>query len=159
MTTNTNWPLDFIQVINQWNRDAGRTHGVFNPRETAFYTGMQCEELAEKLEACGLFGIAGDLQRVGKELKQGVWDSVIRDAAATVDGRKAMLDADADIIVVTVGSAQAQGADFHCALTAVVDANEKKRFKDGQLHKDENGKILKPEGWQAPDLTPYLAKS
>jgi predicted HAD superfamily Cof-like phosphohydrolase len=144
---------DIIGVVNQWNVEAGRTEGVFNPRQTAFYTGMQCEELAEKLYACGLHSSAEFLDHIGKEMKRGDWDANV--AAAK---RKDLLDADADIMVVTCGSAQGQGADFKGAMDAVLAANEAKRFPDGTLHKDANGKILKPEGWKAPDLTPYLAK-
>ena len=144
--------LDIIGLVNQWNKDAGRTEGFFNPRQTAFYTGMQCEEMGEKLRACGLLGIAGDLERVGKELKEGVWDSLIRDQALDAKNRIEMLDGDCDIMVVTIGSAQGQGADFARAMGKVIAANEAKRFPDGKLHKNEHGKILKPEGWKAPNL-------
>lgn len=142
---------DYIGRINQWNVDAGRTECEFNVRNTALYTGLQCEELAEKLTACGLYGIAGHLDQVADELKQGFWDKAIEGA-----DRTDMLDADADLVVVTVGSAQAIGSDFKNALCAVIDANDAKRFPDGTLHKDANGKILKPAGWTAPDLSDYL---
>lgn len=146
-------PTDIIGVVNRWNLDAGRTEGVFNPRQTAFYTGMQCEELAEKLVACGLDHYAELLEFWGKQFKTGELDAYVTSA-----NRKKLLDADADIVVVTAGSAQGQGAEFHGAVDAVLAANEAKRFPDGKLHKDANGKILKPEGWKEPDLTPYLAK-
>ena len=35
----------------------------------------------------------------------------------------------------------------------VIAANEAKRFPDGTYHRNEYGKIIKPEGWQAPDLS------
>lgn len=144
-------PTDIIGTVNQWNLDAGRTQGYFNPRQAAFYLGMQCEELAEKLAACGLETNAEILDHLGKELKQGTWDAQVMQA-----DRKTMLDGDADLVVVTIGSAQGIGSDFQRAMDKVLAANEAKRFADGQLHKDANGKILKPEGWQPPDLTDCL---
>jgi predicted HAD superfamily Cof-like phosphohydrolase len=145
---------DIIGVITKWNKDAGNSTDHFNGRQTALYTGLQCEELAEKLTAMGLHGIAGHLSQVGDELKQGVWDMTIRDA-----DRQEMLDADADLMVVTIGSAASQGADFKGAMAEVIRANESKRFADGMLHKDENGKIKKPPRFKAPDLTPFVDKS
>lgn len=148
-----NMDIDFVRRIIDWNKLAGNTTEHFNVRQTALYTGMQCEELAEKLHACGLYGTAAELDRVGKELKQGTWDCAVRDC-----NRKEALDADADILVVTVGSAMSQGADFHGTMNAVLGANEAKKFPDGMLHKDANGKIVKPEGWKPADLTPYLGR-
>lgn len=147
--------FDFIGVINRWNLDAGRSNDHFNARNIALYTGLQCEELAEKLEACGLAGAAHSLALIADELKQGFWDKVI----ATEGKRKEMLDADADLVVVTVGSAQAQGADFKMAMKRVVGANENKRFPDGTLHKDGNGKTVKPEGWTPPDLSDCISSN
>ncbi len=145
--------MGIIEKIAKWNEDAGNTTKFYNERQTALYTGLQCEELAEKLKAAGLLGIAGDLDRVGDELKRGVWDSTLRSA-----NRQDLLDADADIVVVTIGSAVSQGADFSGAMNEVIRANEAKRGADGELRKDVNGKIVKPEGWTPPCLTPFVYK-
>lgn len=152
------YPLDIIARVNKWNIDAGRTHNVFNVRQMAFYTGMQCEELGEKLDALGLAGIANYLHLVGNELKEGTWDNYLQRECESPEAREAILDADCDITVVTIGSAQGQGANFHGAMAAVINANERKRQPDGKLLKNEHGKIQKPEGWTPPDLTPYLCK-
>ena len=143
--------MDIIQTVMKWNLDAKNTAHYFNVRQTALYTGLQCEEMAEKLQAIGLHGAAADLDRLGKELKQGLWDKSVESGNPVK-----MIDADADIMVVTVGSAMSQGANFHGAMAAVLLANEKKRHADGKLYKDANGKIIKPAGWKEPDLSEYV---
>jgi predicted HAD superfamily Cof-like phosphohydrolase len=145
---------DIIGVINAWNVEAGRTADHFNVRQVAVHTGLQCEELAEKLQAMGLDGIANILDQAGDELKRGWWDRAVEGC-----DREKVLDGDADLVVVTIGSAQAQGANFKGAMDAVIAANEAKRFPDGTLHINENAKILKPEGWTPPDLKPFLSSS
>lgn len=142
---------DFVGRVIGWNVLANNTTDQFNVRQTALYTGLQCEELAEKLQAVGLYGIAADLDRVGMELKQGVWDTTVAKG-----NRDEMLDADCDIMVVTIGSAMSQGADVKGAMNAVIITNETKVFPDGTLHKDANGKIAKPEGWRPCNLAPFV---
>lgn len=139
---------DIIGQVNQWNLDAGNTSTVFNVRQTAFYTGLQCEELAEKLVACGIIGMAQVIEALGQDLKKGKYDDQIR-----YGDREEMVDGDADLLVVTIGSAMSQGVDFKQVMNRVIAANEAKRFDDGTLRKNEMGKIIKPEGWVAPDLS------
>lgn len=148
-----NMPVDIIGEVVKWNEDAGNTSLMFNVRQTAFYTGMQCEELAEKLVACGLPGMAQVVESLGQELKNGKYDACIRHG----DWQE-MLDADCDLMVVTIGSAMSQGADFKGAMNAVIGANEAKRWPDGKLIRNEQGKITKPPMWQAPNLEPYVYK-
>lgn len=146
--------MDIIGAINRWNKDAGRTDDQFNVRSVALHTGLQCEELAEKLRAMGMNGAAADLDTVGKELKKGYWDNCIQ-----LEGdRLEMLDADCDLMVVTIGSAQAQGADLEGAMREVIRSNESKRQPDGTLAKDGNGKILKGPLYREPDLKPFMLK-
>jgi predicted HAD superfamily Cof-like phosphohydrolase len=63
-----------------------------------------------------------------------------------------MLDADMDLIWVTLGSARAQGANAGYAYHLVSEANWAK-FPNGVVTKDANGKVVKPAGWLEPDLT------
>ena len=134
----------------------------FNADRVGFYTGMQLEELAEKLKAVAMGHVVGNdrgylmtlvnmMDIVGKEFKAGRhFGAVIR------ADREEMLDGDIDQLVVSAGSLVYSTPQFAGAVTAVLDANDAKRWPDGKFHHDENGKMVKPRGWQAPDLSPFV---
>jgi predicted HAD superfamily Cof-like phosphohydrolase len=69
------------------------------------------------------------------------------------------LDALVDILVVTIGAIHSMGADAEGAWREVMSTNFAKIDREtGQVRKREDGKVLKPVGWTAPDLTPFLTK-
>ena len=69
------------------------------------------------------------------------------------------LDALIDILVVTIGAIHSLGADGEGAWKEVMRTNFAKIDKEtGKVRKREDGKVLKPVGWTAPDLTPHLSK-
>lgn len=121
----------------------------FYAGQTALYTGMQFEELAEKMEVLQLPDIADTLRSIADKFKNGHLDSCF-DKADRAD----MLDADIDLAWVTFGSAFSQGADVYGAFAEVARANLSK-IVDGVVRKDSNGKVMKPDGWKPPDLYPF----
>jgi predicted HAD superfamily Cof-like phosphohydrolase len=67
------------------------------------------------------------------------------------------LDALVDILVVTIGAIHSMGANAEGAWNEVMRTNLAKIDPTtGKVRKREDGKVLKPEGWQPPDLKPYL---
>jgi len=69
------------------------------------------------------------------------------------------LDALVDILVVTIGAIRAAGWDAEGAWKEVMDTNFAKIDPTtGKVIKREDGKVLKPEGWQAPQLIPFLGE-
>ena len=67
------------------------------------------------------------------------------------------LDALIDILVVTIGAIHSMGADAEGAWNEVMRSNLAKIDPEsGQVLKREDGKVLKPEGWTAPELRPFL---
>lgn len=69
------------------------------------------------------------------------------------------LDALIDILVVTIGAIHSMGADPEGAWKEVMRTNFAKIDKDtGKVRKREDGKVLKPVGWEPPNLKPYLYK-
>ena len=67
------------------------------------------------------------------------------------------LDALIDIMVVTLGAIYSMGADPKGAWDEVIRTNMAKiNVNTGRVDKDNTGKVLKPEGWTAPVLKPYL---
>lgn len=135
--------------------------GRFNADRVGFYTGMQLEELAEKIrciamghvvesDRVALEAVALSIDELGRDFKQGRhYGAVLR------ADREELLDADIDQLVVSIGSLIYSTPKFAGAVEAVLDANDAK-FPDGVATRDANGKIQKPPGWKAPDLSPYV---
>ena len=70
-----------------------------------------------------------------------------------------MLDALIDILVVTIGAIHSAGFDAEAAWREVMATNFAKIDREtGKVRKREDGKVLKPQGWTAPNLAPFLKK-
>jgi predicted HAD superfamily Cof-like phosphohydrolase len=71
--------------------------------------------------------------------------------------RVEQLDALIDILVVTVGAVQSLGVDAEGAWKEVMSTNFSKIDSlTGRVRKREDGKVLKPIGWQPPQLAKYI---
>jgi len=67
------------------------------------------------------------------------------------------LDALIDILVVTIGTIHSMGSDAEGAWKEVMMTNFAKIDKEtGKVRKREDGKVLKPVGWVAPNLKPFV---
>ena len=77
--------------------------------------------------------------------------------ALMAQDRIEQLDALVDILVVTMGAIRAGGFDGPGAWKEVMDTNFAKISPDtGKVIKRDDGKVLKPKGWTAPDLKPFI---
>ena len=77
--------------------------------------------------------------------------------AITAHDKVETLDALIDILVVTVGAIHSMGADAEGAWKEVMMTNFAKIDSGtGKVRKREDGKVLKPTGWSAPNLQPFL---
>ena len=77
--------------------------------------------------------------------------------ALGADDKVEQLDALVDILVVTMGAIRAAGWDGEAAWKEVMDTNFAKIDPDtGKVRKREDGKVLKPEGWKAPELAQFV---
>jgi len=154
---------DFVDGVLEFNRAAGRPE-QFDARQVALHTGLQIEELAEKLDAIykGAYNeymklnawqlkhYVKELQALSAQFKKGAYDDLVTNAS-----RVDLLDADIDICAVSVGSMMTSGADVKGAMGEVNRSNLDK-LVDGKAVFDENKKIQKPAGWRAPNLAPYI---
>ena len=78
-------------------------------------------------------------------------------AANAAADPKECLDALIDIMVVTIGAIHSLGADGEGAWNEVMRTNFAKIDPaTGFVNKREDGKVLKPEGWTAPELEQFL---
>ena len=67
------------------------------------------------------------------------------------------LDALVDILVVTIGAIRAAGWDGEAAWNEVMKTNFNKiDTTTGKVIKRADGKVLKPEGWKAPQLAQFV---
>jgi predicted HAD superfamily Cof-like phosphohydrolase len=82
-----------------------------------------------------------------EELKQALIDN----------DRVEQLDALVDILVVTMGAIRAGGFDGEGAWNEVMRTNFAKIDQEtGKVRKREDGKVLKPEGWEPPQLANFV---
>lgn len=89
----------------------------------------------------------GLIDEESKELEQALLDN----------DRVEQLDALIDILVVTIGAIHSAGMDAEGAWKEVMKTNFAKIDKEtGKVRKREDGKVLKPTGWVAPDLAPFV---
>ena len=85
--------------------------------------------------------------------------SELEEAVGT-DNKVEQLDALIDILVVTIGAIHSMGADAEGAWREVLRSNLAKIDEStGKVIKREDGKVLKPHGWKAPDLLPFINKN
>ena len=78
-------------------------------------------------------------------------------AALLMEDRVEQLDALLDFIVVTIGAIHSGGFAGEGAWREVMATNLAKIDREtGKVRKREDGKVLKPVGWTAPDLEPFL---
>lgn len=66
------------------------------------------------------------------------------------------VDALADIVYVCYGMALEMGVDLDEVIEVVHDANMQKLWPDGKPRYREDGKVIKPEGWEPPDIVGEL---
>lgn len=77
--------------------------------------------------------------------------------AVLEDDKVEQLDALVDILVVTVGAIRAAGWDGEAAWEEVMNTNFAKiDATTGKVRKRDDGKVLKPEGWKAPELAQFV---
>ena len=70
-----------------------------------------------------------------------------------------ILDALTDILVVTIGAIHSAGFDAEGAWKEVMATNFAKIDRaTGKVRKREDGKVLKPLGWEPPNLKPFLKR-
>lgn len=66
-----------------------------------------------------------------------------------------VLDALGDIVYLAYGAAADCGYDLDAALHEIHASNMRK-LVDGRVIYRPDGKVLKPEGWAGPNLTPFV---
>lgn len=118
--------------------------------------GCHFEEVVEHLTSIGIE--SEDLCDLSNDLKSNTrlqTDDAIANYMDTIDNLE-LLDSLCDQIVTATGVAYMMGFDIEGALKEVIRSNNSKMV-DGKFEFDDNGKIMKPESYSEPDLTPFIS--
>lgn len=149
-----------LDSVIEFMSTAGQTTSKLNAEQACFYTGLQLEELAEKIEAIS----TGCVEPLSKAKLHGMaiimhdWAKDFKEKRHTGDvlrsTHKDLIDADIDLAWVSLGSLlstspQPYRAIAHCTFTNL------DKFRGGKCIKDANGKVQKPADWQPADFSPY----
>lgn len=79
--------------------------------------------------------------------------------ALEANDRVEQLDALVDILVVTIGAIHSAGFDAEGAWKEVMKTNFAKIDNEtGKVRKREDGKVLKPLGWEPPNLSVFVKR-
>lgn len=110
-------------------RACDQTVGEFNQNQFKLYVNLIDEEV--------------------KELKEAINNNDLLET----------LDALEDILVVTIGAIHSAGFDGEGGWKEVMKTNFAKIDPaTGKVRKREDGKVLKPEGWEPPNLEAFLKR-
>jgi hypothetical protein len=118
-------------------QDVPRTPTVPNEETRRLRAQLILEEALETVNALGFNVEVGDLVKTNSSYSS-----------------EGVVDGCCDLVVVTLGTLCAFGVEDLPHFCEVSDCNDAK-FADGVI-KDENGKVVKPEGWTGPDHSQYL---
>lgn len=156
--------VELFDAVHGFMQIAGQTTGHFNARQACLYTGLQLEEMAEKIEAVmngtitrqqrdHLFALVYTLQKYAKEFKEGMHEGDLLRAT-----HADLIDADFDLAWVSIAGVISTARHPDAAIAHGTFTNLDK-FRGGKALKDANGKVMKPADWQRPDFEPYTDKT
>ena len=108
-----------------------------------------CDQSVDKFNGTQFDMYCALIEEEHKELKQ----------ALTDNNDVEILDALVDILVVTIGAIHSAGMDAEGAWKEVMKTNFAKIDREtSKVRKREDGKVLKPVGWEPPVLAPFIKK-
>lgn len=153
--------VELVDAVHGFMQLGGQTTGKMNAEQACLYTGLQLEELAEKITVIAmgaltkttrdsLFNFAAHMVRMATEFQKGLHAGDILRA-----NHAELIDADFDLAWVSIGALISVSPEPERAIAHGTFTNLDK-FRDGKCVKDANGKIQKPADWRAPDFTPYI---
>lgn len=125
-------------------RACDQSTGIFNWHQAKLYRRLVAEEAAETAQAL-------------VELEHAMRTPGVRNPVNRV---AEVADGAIDTIYVCFGLLQSLGVDIELAWDTVHASNLRKLDPDtGKLIKDAGGKVLKPEGWEPPDMVSVVRES
>jgi predicted HAD superfamily Cof-like phosphohydrolase len=148
---------DWASRVTSWTNEATphaveKTPRAMNVSEVAFLTDMVKTELFELARTVMTIDEAYEL--VYKKAPRAA-DMQMMSKYEKPTGDKLILeqaDALVDWTVYTLNAAAKMRWNLNPVFNEVMLANEAKRWPDGTYHRRDDGKIIKPDNWQEPNL-------
>lgn len=126
---------------------------VMNENEIKFITKMVISELAE------LWQTIRNPDEVMDEIKACVGTD-FNHAYKRPESETAIIaeqhDAFVDIMYYMMNMSAKKGVNLDLIFDEVHNANMSKKFSDGEFHRREDGKIVKPDDWKEPDIVAVI---
>jgi len=97
-----------------------------------------------------------DLRQLRRDLLEEEFQEYM--VAESADDIAGVADALADIIVIALGTAASYGIPIHAVFEEVMKTNFAKLDENGRPRYREDGKLLKPEGWEEPNIKSILGR-
>lgn len=156
--------IELVDAVAGFMQIGGQTTGKMNAKQACLYTGLQLEEMSEKIEAIIGGALTPDdkahldklvvmLKSYAAEFKSGLHQGAILRA-----DHADLIDADFDLAWVSIGGINSVAAEPERAIQHGTYTNLAK-FPDGVCIKDSNGKIQKPADWTPPNFSDYTDKT
>lgn len=144
-------PTSFPQDSKALMTGYSQTTNKWNPSQIASYLRMTVEEVCEAIEAANPAHKAEIAHLCAR----------LQDLCHCPQGARPveLFDASIDIIVTALGLGHSAGFPMQQGWDEVLGSNLQKIDQEtGRVLKDENGKVMKPKGWKAPNLTSVMSR-
>lgn len=140
----------FLDQMAMMSAFGNTVHSV-NPEQAKLYTRLMLEEVEETMIALYPAG-----EKVIKELFRTLKDFIVVDENSDL---VAAFDGVTDVLVVTLGLGFSLGLPLQQGWNEVHGTNMAKVDPEtGMVRRREDGKVLKPEGWEPPNLEAVLIR-
>lgn len=137
------------EMVKEFTEDTSETVKYFNKNEILFLFQMCFSELIELLQT----------EYKEDEIKNIVMESIYKDFTkdykipdTQTEKLAEQADACIDCWYYCLNAFCKKGVNLSKIFDIVHKANMDKKFPDNTFHRREDGKIIKPEGWQPPNI-------
>lgn len=150
-----------VPSVEKFMQIAGQTTNRMNAQQAGLYTGLQLEELGEKLSVIRsgcltayqkqqFNELISLLDQFSNEFKAG-----LHSGAILRSDHAELIDADFDLAWVSIGALMSSSPLPNHAIAHGTFTNLDK-FRGGVCNKDANGKVQKPADWKKPNFEQFV---
>ncbi len=141
-----------VKIFTQESMDPSKGGLPTHPRkmtreEVKFVVKMNCEELLELL-----YTVDNNPKNLLKEIIEDANVPTKSQPISDIDIMAEQVDAFVDIDYYNCNAACKVGFNPDAIFDIVHQANMNKKFKDGTFHRNELGKVIKPQDWKEPNI-------
>lgn len=144
-------------TLNSFGNSLPTTPCPMSSGDVTFITRMVLEELMELVVT--IPGFKEDPKEVLKGILEiSRFPPVDRNVTETVEIIAEQADALVDMIYYMENAGSKMGWNLQEIFDEVHKANMSKKWEDGEFHRDQHGKVIKPKHWKEPDIVSVIKK-